>query len=193
MSNSYGRREIREFGERLTARAKRAIVTPLPFKSCAVKTVDPNTGLITVTDYSGNTPQDLGPMLYYRPWAGDEYGDEVGLEPGMHVAVLCVDREGNDYVAFDAAFDQDHKSLGAQPGERYIVHKSGSFVKWMADQSLRLFAAGVAYLYGTTKVWLGDVQGIDDTEDAVITKRYLDQWYTQQQAQTQNRPDDMGH
>jgi len=172
---AFGRANMREYGERIAARVARATARPLPYLDGTLKSYDPSTGLVVVTIYTGNQSQDIGPMLYLRPWCGNGYGIEVGLEPGLHVGVLCVDREGNDYVAFDAAFDADHSPLGAQPSELYIQDKRGSFVKWMADSSLRFFAAGIAYLYGATKTYLGAAAGIDDTQDAVVTKRYLDQ------------------
>lgn len=95
-------------------------------------------------------------------WAGKGWGDYA--PPDLKTQVHVSHQEGSTGVGVvqHQLFDRQHAPLSVASGERWIVHKSGSFVKWTNAGELLLHANH------EVKVTVGNVQ-IDAMDGRITT------------------------
>lgn len=74
-------------------------------------------------------------------WAGSGWGDYAPPALNTQVHVSHQDGVTGAGVVQHQLFDKNHPPLNVPSEERWIVHKSGSFVKWLNDGGLLLNAA----------------------------------------------------
>jgi phage baseplate assembly protein gpV len=72
------------------------------------------------------------------PWVGAGWGLSVPPMQGQQVFVLPQDGEGDHGVIVGGAWSDRSPTPGAPVGEVWLVHQSGSFIKLVADGTVRV-------------------------------------------------------
>lgn len=166
--------------EAMRAAARRADPAPWPFVVGEIFSYDPKTSFVVAqydsTDRTGATiQQQTPPSQLMMPWWGQNYGDQMGPEVGAQCLIAILDPQGNEFLVLGFTSNDLDPGFNTPSSERQILDKRGSFVWWSALRGgvLRLFGQGYATLFGTNGTEVGG-ENLDATEDAIVTKRYLD-------------------
>ena len=101
-----------------------------------VVSVDPNRHAAKVALQPEGVVTGWLPVL--SPWVGAGWGLCVPPMPGQQVFVLPQDGEGEHGVIVGGAWSDASATPGAPVGEMWLVHQSGSFIKLMADGTVRV-------------------------------------------------------
>jgi hypothetical protein len=175
--------------EAVRGAARRADSSPWPFVIGEIVSYDPATHFVVaqydVTDRDGTTtPTQTPPSQLMVPWWGANYGDQSGPEQGAQCAIAILDPEGSEFLILGFTSNDLNPGFGTPSGEKQILDKRGSFVWWTAIRggALRIFGKGFATLFGTNGTEIGG-ENLDATEDAICTKRYVDDVISRQMAQ----------
>lgn len=71
-------------------------------------------------------------------WIGAGWGMTCPPNPGDQVLVLAQEGDGDNGVIVGSSFSDAARSPGGPPGELWLVHSSGSFVKLLNDGTVRV-------------------------------------------------------
>jgi len=86
------------------------------------------------------------------PWIGAGWGMTCPPNPGDQVLVLAQEGDGDNGVIVGGSFSDAARSPDGPPGELWLVHSSGSFVKLLNDGTVQvqgdLHVAGNIYATG---------------------------------------------
>jgi phage baseplate assembly protein gpV len=72
------------------------------------------------------------------PWVGAGWGVVAPPVPGQQVLVLPQDGDGEHGVIIGGAWSDAQSAPNAPVGELWLVHQSGSFIKLVADGTVRV-------------------------------------------------------
>lgn len=106
----------------------------------------PRFGLVTSVDPKRHAarvslqPEGVitGWLPVLSPWVGAGWGLCVPPMQGQQVLVLPQDGEGEHGVIVGCAWSDSSTTPGAPVGEFWLVHESGSFIKLVADGTVRV-------------------------------------------------------
>lgn len=179
--------------EAVRGAARRADSSPWPFVIGQIVSYDPDTSFVVakydVVDRTGTQlEQQTPPSQLMMPWWGQGYGDQMGPEAGTQCLIAILDPQGSEFLVLGFTANDLHPGFATPSTERQILDKRGSFVWWSALRGgvLRLFGKGYATLFGTTGTEIGG-ENLDATEDAICTKRYVDDAISRQITQLQSQ------
>jgi phage baseplate assembly protein V len=83
-------------------------------------------------------------------WVGAGWGMACPPQPGDQVLVLAQEGDADNGVVVGCAFSDGARTPGAPPGELWLVHASGSFLKLRSDGTVRV--QGDLYVTGNVFV-----------------------------------------
>jgi phage baseplate assembly protein V len=72
------------------------------------------------------------------PWVGAGWGLACLPSPGDQVLVLPQEGEAEHGVVVGACWSDSARAPGAPPGEIWLVHQSGSFIKLLSDGTVQV-------------------------------------------------------
>jgi phage baseplate assembly protein gpV len=72
------------------------------------------------------------------PWIGAGWGVACPPSPGDQVLVLAQEGDADNGVIVGGSFSDVARCPGAPPGELWLIHASGSFVKLLNDGTVQL-------------------------------------------------------
>jgi phage baseplate assembly protein gpV len=122
-----------------------------------VTSYDPNTYTAKVTLQPEGVQTGWLPIL--TQWMGADWGMVAPLSPGDQVFVLPQEGNAEHGVIVGRCYsDQDLPPKTAADGEFWLVHKSGSFLKFMADGTIQ--AKGDLHVDGKV-IATGEVVAMD--------------------------------
>ena len=77
--------------------------------------------------------QRLGPIPIMADWAGASYGSGTGPASGALAVVMNLSRDGDDFIVLGFLHSKPEPSPKVPQGERWMVHKNGSYAKIVND------------------------------------------------------------
>jgi uncharacterized protein involved in type VI secretion and phage assembly len=92
---------------------------------------DPKTATGRVTLQPDNVLTGWLPIV--SPWGGDGWGDVAHFTTGEQVCVIQHEGDGDNGIILGRVCSDAEQPAGGVGGERWIVHKSGSYVKLTND------------------------------------------------------------
>lgn len=166
--------------EAIRGAARRAQSSPWPIVVGEIVSYDPSTHFVVaqydVVDNNGTVlQQQTPPSQLMVPWWGDGYGDQSGPESGAQCTIAILDPQGSTFLVLGFTSNDLNPGFNTPAGEKQILDKRGSFVWWSGLRGgvLRIFGQGFATIFGTNGTEVGG-ENLDETQDAICTKRYVD-------------------
>jgi phage baseplate assembly protein gpV len=101
-----------------------------------VASVDPAAATARVTLQPEGVLTGWLPVL--SPWIGAGWGMSCPPSPGDQVLVLAQEGDAEHGVIVGRAFSDARPAPAAPAGELWLVHQSGSFIKLVADGTVRV-------------------------------------------------------
>jgi phage baseplate assembly protein gpV len=102
---------------------------------------DPKAHAAKVTVQPENKTTNWVPVS--TQWAGNGWGDIAGLSEGEQVKLIWPEYGSDQASVVGRYFDsRNPPPQGVQPGERWIVHQSGSMVQWLTGGKIVILANG---------------------------------------------------
>ena len=118
--------------------------------------------------------QRLGPIPIMADWAGASYGSGTGPASGALAVVMNLSRDGDDFIVLGFLHSKPEPSPKVPQGERWMVHKNGSYAKivndgpTVGDKLGGTRAGGGALIEHKTRS--GHTDTFDDTAQAITRK-----------------------
>jgi uncharacterized protein involved in type VI secretion and phage assembly len=119
-----------------------------------VTSVDPSRPAVRVTLQPEGVLTGWLPVL--SPWVGAGWGLSSPPSPGDQVLVLAQEGDAEHGVVVGRAWSDTARSPPAPPGELWLVHQSGAFIKLSND--------GMIHLQGNTSI-AGNLSVSGDVSD----------------------------
>jgi len=83
--------------------------------------------------HADDANQRLGPIPIMADWAGANYGSGTGPSSGALAVVMNLSRDGDDFIVLGFLHSKPEPSPKVPQGERWMVHKNGSYAKIVND------------------------------------------------------------
>jgi hypothetical protein len=161
--------------------AQRQTWNPPALTLGTIVSFDPDTHMaVAKIDFGGGWTWNTPPSQLMVPWHGTgdngPYSAAGGPEEGQQCVVGILDRAGDVYVILGFTPFDPASGIGVPPGELLHKDKRTSFLHLAAQRGgmARVFGNAYASIFGTSGTEVGG-ENLDATEDAIVTKTYLDQ------------------
>lgn len=122
-----------------------------------VTSVDPTRPAVRVSLQPEGVITGWLPVL--SPWVGAGWGMSCPPSPGDQVLVIAQEGDAEHGIVVGRAWSEAARTPQAPPGEMWLVHQSGAFIKLANDGTIRL--QGDAFLAGNLTVTGTIEAGID--------------------------------
>lgn len=145
-----------------------------------IKSYDPTTHFVVATIDVG-VDSGSGEIMHYDtppsqlmvPYHGNALGKGAGPKGGEQCLVGVIDAHGDEFIVLGFTSNDEQPGLGVPAGDDWAV----------SSGALRRIGGTRAALAATNGVTELGAESLDHTEDAIVTKRYVDDVISRQIAQ----------